>query len=133
MKKVKITYTTSATDSVAAMDEKMDTLSSEDQVTLVKTMRTLQLNGDLWLRHYHCEGGHLDLYYILDSDDAVTSFAPAKAIFESAPNFVSCTIDEMPFEDFAAFAAEHDGEETPRATKTVEMVDAFIAMQGGSE
>lgn len=133
MKKITINYTTSATDVVGALDEKMNAMSAEDQVSVVKTMRGLQLNGDLWLRHYHLEPGVLTMYYILDSDQAVENFAPAKAIYEAASGFQDLTVEEMPFEEFAAFAAEHDNDETPRSTKTVELVEAFLAQQAAKE
>jgi hypothetical protein len=71
-------------------------------------MKEMTECGDIWFRNYEHNGENIDCVFILDSDEAVTKMADHRAFIETATGFGETTVEEMSFDEFAAFAADRD-------------------------
>jgi hypothetical protein len=87
---------------------KLDAYSDEDLTTLTTKIKTMVDGGDIWFRHFDTDGSVNSLVYILDSADAVTTFQTARDVLESDVDFIETIVEEISFEDFAAYASEHN-------------------------
>jgi hypothetical protein len=74
-------------------------------------------NGDIWFKNYEHDGDNINGVFILDSDESVTRMAPHRAYLETATGFIETTVEDISFDDFAAFAAERDDTNVQYARK----------------
>lgn len=119
MKKVIISLDSGSTTDVNEFyTSTVSNLSDEDLTTIGLTVRELTENGDIWFKHYYIENNECKLVYVMDSESAVTNFAPALAIFESLSLYNSTNVQDLTFENFADYASEF--EETSIINERVE-------------
>ena len=71
-------------------------------------LKSMTESGDIWFRNYEHNGDNINCVFILDSDTALSTFAPHQAYLESATGFIDTVVEDMTFDEFAAFAAERD-------------------------
>lgn len=109
MKKVTIKLTHNGADTFEEYYKaKLDAFSDEDLSTIVTEVKGMVDGGDIWFRHFHTDGSVNHLVYILDSEDAVTTFQTARSIIESDADFIETVVEDITFDDFAAYASEHN-------------------------
>tara|TARA_B100001769_G_C21961843_1_gene517567 strand:+ start:264 stop:674 length:411 start_codon:yes stop_codon:yes gene_type:complete len=120
MKKVTIKYPHNGRRITQFVTEVIDELDNDKTAyaNMWNGLKTMTDEGDIWFRNYEHDGANINCVFILDSDEAVTKLAPYRAYLESATGFIETTVEDMSFDDFAAFAAERDETNIPHARKT---------------
>ena len=81
-------------------------------------LKTMTEEGDIWFKNYEHDGDNINAVYILDSDESVTKMAPHRAYLETATGHIETTVEDMTFDEFAAFAAARDETHILYARKT---------------
>jgi hypothetical protein len=66
--------------------------------------------GDIWFTHvgFNDDGSKIKLTRIFDSEDAYNSFNDQVQHWRADWNITDITVEEITFEEFADFAAEHE-------------------------
>ena len=110
MKKVTIKYPHNGRRITQFVTEVTDELDNDKTAyaNIWNGLKTMTDEGDIWFRNYEHDGDNINCVFILDSDEAVTKMAPYRSYLESAAGFIETTVEDMSFDDFAAFAAERD-------------------------
>ena len=85
--------------------------------TMYNCLKGMTDEGDIWFRNYEHNGDNIDVVFILDSDTAVSKFATHRAYMETATGFIETTVEDMSFDEFAAFAADRDETHVEHARK----------------
>ena len=121
MKKVTIRYPHNGRRITQFVTEIIDDLDNDKTAyaNMFNGLKTMVENGDIWFRNYEHSGDHINCVFILDSDTALTAFEPNKTYLESATGYVDTVVEDMSFDEFAAFAAEREETwvEHPRKTE----------------
>ena len=119
MKKVTIKYPHNGRRITEFVTQIIDELDNDKTAyaNMFNGLKTMTDNGDIWFRNYEHDGDNVNCVFVLDSDTSVSTFAPHRAHLESATGFIETTVEEMSFDEFAAFAAERDETNIPHARK----------------
>ena len=114
MKKVTLTFLNVHSSPVEDTNETFKAiLESLDVPTMLghigKTFRLIQ-NGDIWFIHDSATDDNLGLtiVFILDSEDALTTFNNESLPGWTAAGTEEPIVEEMTFEEFATFASENE-------------------------
>lgn len=118
MKKVTIKFTSATDDIETFVTGKFDSLDDATLASLHSTIGTNTTNGNIWLRHYCIEGSQAHMIYILDDADAVTAVQPALTLMAGIAGYVETVTEDMTFDEFSAYAADHRETEIVHSRKT---------------
>jgi|TARA_X000001036_G_scaffold401876_1_gene407278 hypothetical protein len=119
MKKVTLKFPHSGRRITQFVTEIIDELDN-DQTAFANCFNGLKAmtdDGDIWFRNYEHDGANINCVFILDSDESVTKFAPHRTYLESATGHIETTVEDITFDEFAAFAAERDETHVQHARK----------------
>ena len=119
MKKVTIKFPHNGmriTEFVTSLTDELDNDQTKFEA-MFKGLKEMTDNGDIWFKNYEHDGDNINGVFILDSDESVTRMAPHRAYLETATGFIETTVEDISFDDFAAFAAERDDTNVQYARK----------------
>ena len=110
MKKVTIRYPHNGRRITQFVTEIIDELDNDQTAyaNMFNGLKTMTENGDIWFRNYEHEGDNINCVFILDSDTSLSTFAPHRTYLESATGYIDTVVEDMTFDEFAAFAADRD-------------------------
>ena len=110
MKKVTIRYPHNGRRITQFVTEVIDELDNDQTAyaNMFNGLKTMTENGDIWFRNYEHEGDNINCVFILDSDTSLSTFAPHRTYLESATGYIDTVVEDMTFDEFAAFAADRD-------------------------
>lgn len=110
MKKVTIRYPHNGRRITQFVTEIIDELDNDQTAyaNMFNGLKTMTENGDIWFRNYEHDGANINCVFILDSDESVTKFAPHRTYLESATGYIDTVVEDITFDEFAAFAAERN-------------------------
>jgi|TARA_B110000240_G_C13410498_1_gene414973 hypothetical protein len=119
MKKVTIKFPHNGmriTEFVTSLTDELDNDQTKFEA-MFRGLKEMTDNGDIWFKNYEHDGDNINGVFILDSDESVTRMAPHRAYLETATGFIETTVEDISFDDFAAFAAERDDTNVQYARK----------------
>jgi len=119
MKKVTIKFPHNGkriTEFVTSLTDELDNDQTKFEA-MFNGLKEMTDNGDIWFKNYEHDGDNINGVFILDSDESVTRMAPHRAYLETATGFIETTVEDISFDDFAAFAAERDDTNVQYARK----------------
>ena len=110
MKKVTIRYPHNGRRITQFVTEIIDELDNDQTAyaNMFNGLKTMTENGDIWFRNYEHEGDNINCVFILDSDTSLSTFAPHRTYLESATGYIDTVVEDMTFDEFAAFAADRE-------------------------
>lgn len=109
MKKVTMKFNHNGADTFEEFYKaKLDSFAEDEFRTLFTEIKGMVDGGDIWFRHFENVGDVNNITYIVDSDAAMENFKSARDILEAQPEFIETVVEDITFEEFAAYATEHD-------------------------
>lgn len=135
MKKVTIKFPHNGKRITQFVTEIIDELDNDKAKfeTMFNGLKAMTDDGDIWFRNYEHDGANINCTFILDSDEAVTKMAPHRAYLESATGHVETTVEDITFDEFAAFAAERDETHVQHARKAELNPEGAAAANGDGD